>query len=247
MFESDEIYYADREYLTNSSLKLLHSSPQKFYLWLNNKLREEKSDALEIGKAFHASVLEGKTIYASYQGRRVGKDYEHFCAENSDKIILTEKDGKMLHYMERRLRHCPEVRDLMFRDEDFNLVEVPEKGTWGGIKIKGKADMLVQRANGERLLVDVKTTASEIYDFPKAARYSNYDQQAAFYNHLFGVERFIFVVIRKMYPYDVGIFECSPEFISSGVAKANWAIEKYKELFLNGEYNPESATAIGVL
>ena len=60
MFESDDEYYADREFLTNSSLKMLHKSPTLFYMWLNKKGENYSSNALEVGKAFHAISLEDK-------------------------------------------------------------------------------------------------------------------------------------------------------------------------------------------
>lgn len=247
MFESDEKYYADREYLTNSSLKLLHSSPSRFDLWFNKRLRDEKSDALEIGKAFHALSLEDKITFVGYEGTRRGKDYMSFCEENSDKIILTEKDANMIYRMIDKLKSCKQVNDLMAREDDFNMVEIPETGLWDGIKIKGKADMLVQRNSGERFLVDIKTTAAEIGEFSRSAKYMYYDQQAAFYNHLFGVDRFVFVVIRKLYPYDIGIFECSNEFIMGGRRKAQIAINKYKDLFIDNNYDPTSPTETAIL
>jgi hypothetical protein len=247
MFESDEKYYADREYLTNSSLKLLHSSPLRFYLWLNDRLFDEKSDALSIGSAFHALSLEGIVNFVGYEKARRGKEYELFCEENKGKHILTNRDANMIQRMYDRLMLCPEVVELMYNKNDLNLVELPATGFWDDVKIKGKADMLVQRESGEQFLVDIKTTAGEISEFSRSAKYMHYDQQAAFYCKLFGVKRFVFVVIRKQYPYDIGIFECSNDFINGGVQKANWAITRYKELFIENEFNPDAAAEIRIL
>ena len=75
----------------------------------------------------------------------------------------------------------------------------------------------------------------------------NYDQQAAVYCKLFGVKRFYFVVITKSFPYEVGIYECSPEFIARGAEKAQQAIDKYKQLFIQNEFKPYNATEIKIL
>lgn len=74
-----------------------------------------------------------------------------------------------------------------------------------------------------------------------------YDQQAAVYCHLFGVEKFYFVVITKSFPYDIGIYECSSQFIVQGAIKAQEAISKYKQLFLENEFNPYRAAEIKLL
>ena len=247
MFESDEVYYADREYLTNSSLKLLRKSPALFNMWLKGKDANPSSTALEVGKAFHALVLEDRVDFVGYEGVRRGKEYLQFCEDNSDKIILSKKDAEMVYSMQNALNKCPEACALMYNKEDIQKAEVPMTGEWDGIKIKGKADLLVERNFDEYFLVDVKTTGGELSEFARSAQYMGYDQQAAFYCHLFGVEKFYFVVITKSFPYDIGIYECSPQFIVRGTIKANESISMYKKLFLNGNYNPYSAAEIGVL
>jgi len=244
MFESDDEYYADREFLTNSSLKMLHKSPTLFYMWLNKKGENYSSNALEVGKAFHAISLEDKEIFIGYEGTRRGKDYMSFCEQNSDKIILSKKDADMLYRMNETLRKCPEACELMYNG---GKAEVPATGEWDGIKIKGKADLVVDVDFSPEFLVDVKTTGSELSDFSRSAPYMGYDQQAAIYCQLFGVTKFYFVVITKSFPYDIGIYECSPEFIARGAKKAQQAIDKYKQLFIENEFNPYSAAEIKLL
>ena len=245
MFESDDEYYADREYLTNSSLKMLNKSPTLFHMWLNKKGENFSSTALEVGKAFHAISLEDKEVFVGYEGTRRGKEYMAFCENNSDKIVLSKKDADMIYRMNDKLRKCPEACDLMYNG---GKAEVPALGEWDGIKIKGKADLVVDVDFSPGFLVDVKTTGSDLSDFPRQAKYQmNYDQQAAVYCKLFGVKRFYFVVITKSFPYEVGIYECSPDFIARGTEKAQQAIDKYKQLFIQNEFKPYNATEIKIL
>ena len=63
-FKSDEAYYADTEYLSNSMLKLLRQSPTKFHLMREGKWSYPSASYFDVGTALHALFLEGidKTI-----------------------------------------------------------------------------------------------------------------------------------------------------------------------------------------
>ena len=65
-FNDDEVYYADREYLSNSSLKLLKESPTKFDLLRKDKWKQPSTSAFDVGRALHARFLEGKTNYIAW-------------------------------------------------------------------------------------------------------------------------------------------------------------------------------------
>ena len=59
-FNDDEVYYADREYLSNSSLKLMKESPTKFNLWHKGKWSQPNTSAFDVGRALHARFLGGQ-------------------------------------------------------------------------------------------------------------------------------------------------------------------------------------------
>ena len=69
-FKNDEEYYADRSYLSNSSLKLLRESPTKFKLWRENKWSYPNTNFFSIGSAIHALFLEGKETAIVYEDRK---------------------------------------------------------------------------------------------------------------------------------------------------------------------------------
>ena len=81
-FNDDEVYYADRDYLSNSSLKLLKESPTKFKLWLDNKWSQANTSAFDVGRALHARFLEDKVTYLDWNGARRGNEYKEYCASN---------------------------------------------------------------------------------------------------------------------------------------------------------------------
>lgn len=91
MFASDEEYYADREYLTNSSLKLLHKSPSLFYMWLKRKDANPSSLALDMGKAFHALSLEDKEVFVGYEGTRRGKSIPRSAQKTLRRLFSRRK------------------------------------------------------------------------------------------------------------------------------------------------------------
>jgi hypothetical protein len=48
-------------------------------------------------------------------------------------------------------------------------------------------------------------------------------------------------VIEKDFPYEVGIFRASDEFLARGEWEFNKSINLYEKTFLNGVFNPYSA------
>lgn len=247
MFNSDKEYYSDRTHLTNSSLKLLRQSPKKFSLWLAGVINEEPSDALQQGSALHALVLENKKIFIGYEGRRAGAKYEEFLSETKDELfVFTQKDEKLIHDLYKSLYNCAEAYDLLFDPAYPAQNEIPGAKNIEGIWMKGKADRIIE-SNGLRLGVDLKTTGGDISEFARSAKFYDYDMQSAVYSEIFDLDGFIFAVVSKKWPYEVGIFECSDEFTYAGRQKMLSAIALYKDLFIEGNYNPNTATYVGQL
>jgi hypothetical protein len=98
---------------------------------------------------------------------------------------------------------------------------------------KGKADII---NHDEKLIIDLKTTA-DISKFQYSARKYNYDSQAYIYQKLFGYEM-VFVAIDKS-THQIGIFDCSTQFLENGKAKVEKAIEAYELFFKNPDFDPK--------
>lgn len=241
-FENDEAYYADKDYMSNSMLKLLRESPTKFYLMKQGKWSYPTASYFDIGTALHALFLEGKDLTVRWEGTRRGNAYKEFCAENEGKLILPEKDYDLVHAMYDKLMKLDEVKDLMGIDFKPEVPGVDEIITDLGnkIKIKGKADALVFDGVSN-YLVDLKTSAKSLEDWKKSAPWMLYNQQAYIYKKIFGVEDFYFLVIEKTFPYEVGIFKASDNFLDRGEYEFNKSINLYEKTFLNGVFNPYSA------
>lgn len=240
-FNDDEVYYADREYLSNSSLKLLKESPTKFDLWRKNKWSQSSTSAFDVGRALHARFLEDKVNYTDWNGARRGAEYKNFCAENPDTIVLTKNDYHIVEGMYDKLSKVPQVEDIMGLSMKPEVPGVLEWETEKGniIKLKGKADALAW--DGElSYLVDLKTTKDPLHKWKRNAFY-NYAQQAYLYSEIFDVNVFYFLVVQKEFPYEVGIYKAGDAFLARGEKELEESINLYERLFIDGEYKPYSA------
>lgn len=240
-FNDDEVYYADREYLSNSSLKLLKESPTKFDLWRKKKWSQPDSSAFNVGRALHAHFLEGKENYIAWDGARRGNEYKNFCAENSDTIVLTKSEHHIVKGMYDKLMGMDDVEDIMGLWYNPEVPGVKTLNTPNGheVKVKGKADALCSDGVSN-YLVDLKTTKDPMHKWKRNAYY-NYAQQAALYTELFNVDKFYFLVVQKEFPYEVGIYLAGDSFLRKGYEELNKSLELYERLFIDGEYKPFSA------
>lgn len=241
-FENDEAYFADKSYMSNSSFKLLRQSPTKFYLWRTGKWNYPTTSFFDVGTALHALFLENKDVAIRWEGTRRGNDYKFFKESNADKLVLPSKEYDLVQSMNDKLNNIPEVVDLMGFDYQ---AEVPMTSTYitaSGLEIpvKGKADAIVDNGE-EKYIVDLKTTAKSLEEFKKSARWMLYTQQAALYTRLFNVDKFVFLVVEKEFPYEVGIFECSTDFLQQGEWELEFSANKYEKLFVKNEFKPYNA------
>jgi len=238
-FQDDEAYYADKEYLSNSMLKLLRQSPTKFHLMRQGKWSYPSASFFDVGTALHSLFLEGIDNTVLWNGTRRGNDYKEFKLEHSDKLVLPKKDYDTVHNMFDKLKRLDEVEELMGLRFDAEVPGVMDHITpsFAKIKLKGKADALVFDGD-TTYLVDLKTTAKSLDDFRKSAKWMMYNQQAYLYSKIFGVDEFYFLVVEKEFPYEVGIFKASDEFLNGGKYEFYKSIELYENLFLNQEFNP---------
>jgi hypothetical protein len=240
-FNDDEVYYADREYLSNSSLKLMKESPTKFDLWRKGKWSQPNNPAFDIGRALHARFLEDKVNYIGWEGQRRGGEYKEFCAENPQTIVLTKNDYHLVEGMYDKLSKVDAVKHIMGLEFTPEVPGIMEYHTAQGnvVKVKGKADALAWDGVNN-YLVDLKTTRDPMHKFKKNAFY-NYAQQAFLYKTIFNVDKFYFLVVQKEFPYEVGIYEAGDAFLARGERELEESINLYERLFINGEFKPYSA------
>jgi len=219
----DEHYYGQfgKQYLSNSDIITLLTNP----LCFGNQ--SKPSPALLVGGYFHTAILEPhklksfKIIQSSTRNTKVYKEM------SGGELCLLQKEVDNIELLTEKVLSNTICKDLI-RNGD-TIYEEPGIKEINGYMWKGKADIINK---SEKLIIDLKTT-NDINSFKSSAWKYNYDSQAYIYSQIFGYE-LIFIVIDKN-THQIGIFDCSTEFIERGIEKVQKATEVY-ELFYETEH-----------
>ena len=222
----DNLYYGDygKKFLSNSDIATLFSNP----LALGEPSKE--SSAFLVGKYFHTAILEPdklksfKIIKSSTRNTKVYKEL------SGGELCLLEHEVDKIEAMTDVIMQNTVCRDLI-RGANVEY-EQPSITELFGNKWKGKADIV---NHDDKVIVDLKTTA-DINKFKSSAYRYNYDSQAYIYQELFGYE-FIFIVIDKN-SNQIGIFDCSNEFLDRGQLKVEKASEIYDLFYKTEDFDP---------
>ena len=224
----DEHYYGDfgKKFLSNSDISTLLKNPLEL-----GKPREQVP-AFLVGGYFHTAILEPdklkkyKIVEASTRNTKKYKEL------TGGEMCLLQHEVDQLEVMIDKVLNNDVCKGLIRPiDGEYELPGITEID---GIAWKGKAD-IINRDDG--LIVDLKTTA-RLDDFRWSASKYNYDSQAYIYQQIFGYDM-VFVAIDKT-THQIGIFDCSPQFIQRGKDKVDKAIEAYKLFHDNPEFEPRN-------
>jgi exodeoxyribonuclease VIII len=224
----DEHYYGDfgKKFLSNSDISTLLSNP------LGLGKTREQVPAFLVGGYFHTAILEPdklkkyKIVEASTRNTKKYKEL------TGGEMCLLQSEVDQLEVMIDKVLNNDVCKGLIRPiDGEYELPGITEID---GIAWKGKAD-IINRDDG--LIVDLKTTA-RLDDFRWSASKYNYDSQAYIYQQIFGYDM-VFVAIDKT-THQIGIFDCSPQFIQRGKDKVDKAIEAYKLFHDNPDFEPRN-------
>ena len=223
----DNLYYGDygKKFLSNSDIATLFSNP----LALGEPSKQ--SAAFLVGKYFHTAILEPdklksfKIIKSSTRNTKVYKEL------SGGELCLLEHEVDKIEAMTDVIMQNTVCKDLI-RGANVEY-EQPSITELFGNKWKGKADIV---NHDDKVIVDLKTTA-DINKFKSSAYRYNYDSQAYIYQQLFGYE-FIFIVIDKN-SNQIGIFDCSNEFLDRGQLKVERASEIYDLFYKTEDFDPQ--------
>ena len=225
--KDDTHYYGDfgKKYLSNSDISTLLSNP----LALGQP--SKPSSAFLVGGYFHTAILEPDKL----------KKYKIIPATTRNTKMYKEMSGGELCLLQHEVDHIELMTEKMLNNDvcknlihaDWCEYEQPGVDQVGRYVWKGKADII---NHADKLVVDIKTTA-DINKFKNSAYRYNYDSQAYIYQTLFGYEM-VFIVIDKT-THQLGVFDCSPEFIASGKDKVDRAEDAYELFYKTKDFNPK--------
>ena len=224
MYDDDFYYgYLGKNALSASSIKTILNSPKQY---IKNMVEGQKeSQPLRDGKLFHWKILEPEkfdSLHIVDVASKNTKTYKEAVAEFGEVYTRAEIDN--CNILVKAINNNKFCKDLISQGE----YEIPNIMMLDGIPIRGKADCIV----GDTI-IDLKTT-NDILNFKWSAKKYSYDLQAYLYVRMFEkVNNFKFICIDKK-TLELGVFDCSPEFLDSGRRKFEKGIEIYKKLFTNG-------------
>lgn len=236
-FIDDSKYYSDRDYVSNSMLGRLMDSPYLFDLWRKGEYEYPKNPNFVVGRYVHTMILEPEKITEfaiSKMRTRTSSAFKEDIRKYGYDWVVTASEHEMAVSMQEQIDKRERVAELLL----FAEREVPFVSEWNGIPIKGKVDAITE-VDGMKIVVDLKTTGKEVTSFHKSARAFDYDRQAYFYLNLTGADLFMFIPVEKSFPYTPALYTASDDFVARGKYKFEKAMNLYKRLFVDGEYNED--------
>jgi len=225
--KDDTHYYGPfgSQFISNSNISTLLTNP------LLLKEKQEPNVNFAIGGYFHTMILEPDKL----------DKYKVIDATTRNTNKYKELSGGEICLLQHEVDKIELMRDKMMSNKicaglikGFNVeYEVPGIAEINNVMWKGKADIL---NHDEGLIIDLKTT-SDISSFPYSAKKYNYDSQAYIYKQLFGYDM-IFMAIDKT-THQIGIFDCSENFLANGEDKVKRAVEAYDLFYRTEDFDPK--------
>jgi hypothetical protein len=224
--KNDEDYYGSfgKQYLSNSDIQTLLSNPLALHK------DRSMSSAFLVGGYFHTAILEPdklkkyKIIKSSNRNTKIYKEL------SGGEMCLLQDEVDKIELMLDKINNNKICMDLI-RNANVEY-ETPGVTELFGNKWKGKADII---NHDDKVIIDLKTT-NDLDSFRFSAKKYNYDSQAYIYSHLFGYE-FMFIVIDKN-THQIGLFDCSTEFLERGQYKVEKASEVYDLFYKSEDFDP---------
>ena len=245
-YNQGDFSYRKEEGVNQSSLKKILKSPAHYQAALKDKFLP--SPAMEIGTAAHCLILDGpKAFDAAYVLQpddvklttKAGKEWK--AAQGRKKVLRDDGKDKAwssIHGMAKQLAKL-DCYDITDDAEYIKRNEVSVYWDWLGVRCKARLDSILVE---EGLIIDLKTTASvEPDQFGKKVIGLGYDFQAAYYTMAAQMAfdkpfKFVFAAVERVAPYDVQLFEVTPDMMAQGMAMCEDALHIYSECTKSGKW-----------
>lgn len=224
--KNDEDYYGSfgKQYLSNSDIQTLLSNPLA--------LHKDRviSSAFLVGGYFHTAILEPDKLKKYKIIKSSSRNTKMYKELSGGEMCLLQDEVDRIELMLDKINSNKICVDLI-RNGNVEY-ETPGVTELFGNKWKGKADVI---NHDDKVIIDLKTT-NDLDSFRFSAKKYNYDSQAYIYSHLFGYE-FMFIVVDKN-THQIGLFDCSTEFLERGQYKVEKASEVYDLFYKSEDFDP---------
>ena len=207
-----------------SSIKELRRSP----LHYKSRVRPSDSDALRVGRAIHAYVLDpGNANVVQFDGRRFGKSWDEFKARNAGAAILKPDDLAMVAAMHNSVAAHPHAAQLLAEGAG----EATCQFEIDGVPFKARIDWITS----EGALVELKTTR-DVHPRAFEREYARrlYHAQAALYwialrECGIDCQAAYCIAVDKSQPYEVVVYRIGQETLEAGARLLYGWIARMKE------------------
>jgi len=231
-------YLADPAYSASDFKLVIKQNARALWHSKFNELAPPKlpTPAMKFGTMLHAMCLEPDTFHEKFrvvenkrtkEGKALALDYD-----KQGITAVSPLDAALLDNMTQAICSHPKAHELLnegLSEQSFWWTHNESK-----LDLKCRCD----KVNGDTI-VDLKTTGeggSSPESFTKTITAFNYHLQAAHYLQGTGAKRFVFVVIEKTFPYNIGIYDLSTEFLDIGYELQEQAISKISEATQTGKW-----------
>ena len=192
--------------------------------------------AMKFGTLFHAMCLEPEEFTAQYkvvEDKRTKKGKEQALEyEKKGLTVVTPQDAALASNMMQSICNNPVAWELLDKGKSEQSFWWSHDAT--GLDLKCRCDKI----NGDTV-VDLKTTGEGGASpdvFTRTITNLNYHLQAAHYLQGTGATNFIFVVIEKVFPYNIGVYKLENEFLDVGYELQEQALFKVAEAQTSGKW-----------
>jgi len=230
--------YREADGINISALKEMGTSA-KHYLDAITATPEPSTDAQKIGTATHAAVLEND--HSTYVIRPHGLKFTTAAGKEwrdaQTKPILDREEAENLHGMVTAIKNHPMANRILFGPGGNNEVCCWKTHETTGLLLKGRADRVTEDSQNKIVVVDLKTCQrgdALQWRFAREILKWKYDEQASFYQQLFGASFFCFVCVEKEKPYGVACYHLDADDLNEAYATNEKHLAKVKECSTSG-------------
>jgi hypothetical protein len=248
-FESDDEYYGDKDYMSNSRFGNMEENVHEFYQYLLGNHKYPSKQVYVFGRLVHTMVYEPEKVSNFLVAPKTGSEHsrknagwQEFLRENPFDWSVTEYEMRLAQAIADSYLSTDGIRDMIERSEQEKaFVGVDPFGY--GIPVKGKIDNLDRLDPdflGSLVISDLKTSGKKVDDFRWSIKSFDYLRPAAMYMELTGADVFKFHPVHKGGGHAVGEYylERDSQSFKKGMFMYEEAVEKYHRLFVQGRYSP---------
>ncbi len=243
VYNMPEKEYHEKEDIGSTDVKTMIKSMADYLYQVLNPL--ERRPEWDVGSAFHLKNLEPHLystkvdIFIPKKAVKTrGKEINEYAKAHPDKYVITENEHAMIQAMSESMHAHPRISQIFssFQSE----VSMFWKDFDTGLDCKGRLDMLLP----DHWAIDLKTCQkgdAHPDDSWNTMKKWGYDVQKAFYCDGYKactgkeLNGFLFVMVEKAEPYNVGIYELGFSKSEQGRYKYKKGLQKYSDYLESGE------------